>query len=138
MTYTAIVGSREFGNLNLVKDFVGQLPKDTVVVSGGAKGVDTCGIFHARRNKLSVIVIHANWDKNSRKAGFIRNREIIELIKSKNGAIHAFWDKTSHGTRNIIDEAIGEGITSTVHYEDGTTEQFWNHKVDVDEEDIPF
>ena len=37
----AVVGSRAHPNLYMVREYVRSLPRDTVIVSGGAKGVDT-------------------------------------------------------------------------------------------------
>ena len=40
MVKVGIVGSRGFSGLEIVRDYVKSLDKDTIIVSGGAKGVD--------------------------------------------------------------------------------------------------
>ena len=48
----AIVGSRTFENLQLVRDIVAALPANSIVVSGGAPGVDTVAVRAAEARGL--------------------------------------------------------------------------------------
>lgn len=50
----AIVGSRAHPNLELVRAYVRSLPAETVVISGGAKGVDTAARKAAAEVRLRV------------------------------------------------------------------------------------
>jgi predicted Rossmann-fold nucleotide-binding protein len=52
----AIVGSRQHPHLSMVREYVRTLPADTVVVSGGAGGVDVVAVAEARRLGFRVIV----------------------------------------------------------------------------------
>ena len=36
----AIVGSREYSDIDAIVEYVNSLPADTIVVTGGARGVD--------------------------------------------------------------------------------------------------
>ena len=45
----AVVGSREFPQLQLVEWFIKDLPQGVTVISGGAKWVDTCAATMARQ-----------------------------------------------------------------------------------------
>lgn len=51
----AIVGSREHPNLDLVREYVRGLPKGTVVISGGADGVDKAAAEVAWDRELELI-----------------------------------------------------------------------------------
>lgn len=51
----AIVGSREHPNLELVREYVRGLPKGTVVISGGALGVDQAAAEVAWDRELELI-----------------------------------------------------------------------------------
>ena len=51
-----IVGSRKFPQLEIVKWFVDELPKGCIVVSGGAKGVDSVAFETAKLRGLETIV----------------------------------------------------------------------------------
>ena len=94
----AIVGSRRYGKLRQVREYVANLPDDTIVVSGGARGVDETAEGAARERGLTVHSFPADWWRHGRGAGFIRNREIVfacdELV--------AFWDGQSRGTLNSV------------------------------------
>jgi hypothetical protein len=90
----AVIGSRKFPSAHAVKAFVAALSHDSIVVSGGAAGVDTWAEEAARDRGLQTLVFHANWDGFGRKAGPIRNAEIIANADE----VVAFWDRESRGT----------------------------------------
>lgn len=94
----AIVGSRNYNNLEAVRKYVRALPKGTTVVSGGARGVDSVAEAEALACGLTVQSIPANWNKFGKRAGPIRNKEIVEA----SDIVVAFWDGTSKGTRSTI------------------------------------
>lgn len=73
----------------------------TEVVSGAAKGVDTLGEQWARENGVQIKRFPADWTKNGRAAGPIRNRQMAEYAE----ALIAIWDGVSRGTENMIEEA---------------------------------
>lgn len=94
----AIVGSRDFPSADVVGAFVRSLPPGTVVVSGGARGVDHWAEEAARRCGLRTKVFHADWDTHGRRAGPIRNAEIVAAADR----LVAFWNSRSRGTLNTI------------------------------------
>lgn len=101
----AIVGSRRFPSPDAVNRFVANLPADSIVVSGGAPGVDSWAEEAARQHGLGIQIFAADWDGLGRKAGPIRNAQIIahadELV--------AFWDGKSRGTLNTVVQAREAG-----------------------------
>lgn len=97
----AIVGSREGVSKLKVGAYVCALPPDTVVVTGGARGVDTWAEIYAEHCGLTTLVFPAEWDKYGKGAGFIRNRLIVENADR----VAAFWDGSSPGTANTIEIA---------------------------------
>ena len=115
MTRLAIVGSRVFRNLELVRRFVRSLKPTTVVVSGGAGGVDTAAEGAARLRGLSTEVFPAHWSKLGRSAGPIRNRQIVNAVEG----LVAFWDGKSRGTAHVIKLARKKGIWLRVFDEAG-------------------
>lgn len=112
----AIVGSRDFSALGLVKDFINKLPKNTIVVSGGARGVDITAESMARKIGLEVQIYPAQWSTLGRKAGYARN----ETIVANSDEVVAFYDGKSRGTRHTINLAIKAGIYCHVIYDDNT------------------
>lgn len=102
----AIVGSRDFSDLAQVTSYVATLPPDSIVISGGARGVDQQAEEAARARGLQVIVHKPDWDKYGRMAGIVRNRLIVEEADT----LVAFWDGKSRGTKSSIDLANEKGI----------------------------
>ena len=78
----------------------------TIVVSGGAPGVDTLGEQYADEMNIPVHVYEADWDKHGRAAGPIRNRKMAENAE----ALIALWDGKSKGTKNMIETATKKGL----------------------------
>ena len=105
----AIVGSRDYPDLQAVRDYVSGLPKDTLIVSGGARGVDSTAETTARAEGLQVMSIRPNWSEG-RGAGLARNTHIVENAD----AVVAFWDGVSRGTADTIAKARAKGIPVTV------------------------
>jgi len=94
----AIVGSRDYPDLDEVREFVRTLPKGTVVVTGDARGVDKVVKNEARSRGLRVKIHKAEWWKYGKGAGHIRNRDVVDDCDK----LQAFWDGTSPGTKSII------------------------------------
>jgi hypothetical protein len=97
----AIVGSREYRDLGHVVRYVKSLPKDTVVISGGARGVDNVAANTARDCGLEVVIFPALWHIYGNQAGVIRNGEIVDLADK----VVAFHDGVSKGTLDTIKKA---------------------------------
>lgn len=119
-TKIAVVGSRGFTNLKKVDEYIKSLPKDTIIVSGGAPGVDRTAERAARREGLRVEIFTAEWEKFKRRkpgsknpAGMIRNTKIIETSDE----VVAFWDGQSPGTRDSINKATKMGKKVAVIYD---------------------
>jgi|GEM_PF-356086 len=115
----AVVGSREYPDLGLVRTFVRRLAERdsaATVVSGNARGVDRAAENAARAAGLEVTSLPADWDKHGpRKAGFIRNGQIVEACD----AVAAFWDGNSGGTADTVRKAEAAGKPVSVWGPDG-------------------
>ncbi len=99
-----IAGGRDFDNyerLKLVCDFTLVRYADIEIVSGGCKGADMLGERYAKENNYPIKRFDANWDKNGKAAGPIRNKEMAEYAD----ALICFWDGASKGTKSMIDLA---------------------------------
>lgn len=106
MTRIAIVGSRDYPVMDAVNQFVQSLPADTVVVSGGARGVDREAARAAKRRGLRTLIFLADWNTYGRRAGMIRNEQIVDHADQ----VVAFWDGRSPGTANTIQRARRKGL----------------------------
>lgn len=105
-----IVGSRDYPDMGQVRRYVRRLAKlrpDAVVVSGGARGVDTVAAEEAELAGLTVTVHRADWDLLGRAAGPERNARLVADVDG----LTAFWDGKSAGTLDAIRQAIRAGMT---------------------------
>lgn len=84
------------------------------IVSGNAFGADILGERYAKENDLKLAVFPARWDALGRKAGSIRNSQMIEYALEETPEVIAFWDSNSHGTRGMIVKAFGSKIECTI------------------------
>ena len=106
----AIVGSREYPSPAPIEAYVAELPVGTVIVSGGARGVDSWAAEAARAHGLKVTEFLADWERHGRGAGPKRNAEIVEAADE----LVAFWDGRSRGTLNSVALAVRKGIPASV------------------------
>lgn len=94
----AVIGSR---NLT-INDLGEYLPKETTeIVSGGAKGIDSCAKEYALTHNLILTEFLPDYARYKRGAPLKRNLQIIEY----SDIILAFWDGSSKGTAYVIDHA---------------------------------
>jgi DNA recombination-mediator protein A len=103
MMKLAIVGSRAWpaSERHMIITFVDRLPDDTVIVSGGARGVDQWAVEAARERGLQTLVLLPDWKRYGKSAGFIRNTQIVNACV----ALVAFQVDDSSGTQHAIDLA---------------------------------
>lgn len=118
--YIGVVGSRDFNNSELVDNFISTLPYDSVIVSGGARGVDTWAIDAAMRYRLRYREYYPKKfdDKGNYKGHhvlFDRNTSIID----QSHMVVAFWNGSSKGTADSINKAKSQGKEVIIVAENG-------------------
>ena len=93
-----IVGSRNITNVDLEK----YVPKGaSIIISGGAKGVDTLAESYADKKGLSKLIMRPKYNLYGKGAPLKRNLEMVEIADQ----ILVFWDGKSKGTKFTIDTA---------------------------------
>lgn len=104
----AVVGSRELK----INDLGRYLPNDvTEIISGGAKGIDTCAREYALSHGIKLTEFLPEYEKYGRSAPLKRNITIIENAD----LVLAFWNGTSHGTKFVIDNCRKRNIPVKVY-----------------------
>jgi len=101
----AIVGSRDWEDHQMVRDYVYSLDEDDTVVSGGARGVDQWAQIYAEERGLKTLIFPADWDTHGKKAGHLRNHDIVENCDR----LVAFWNGSSPGTKHSSELARKTG-----------------------------
>lgn len=98
----AVIGSRNFDDFELLEQTIAKRLdskfKDITVVSGGANGADKLGEKFADKYGLEKLIFPADWDTFGKRAGMIRNVDIINNAD----IVFAFWDGKSNGTKHGI------------------------------------
>ena len=97
-----VCGSRTINDENLIFSKLDEcLMKypDMILVSGGAKGVDSIGEKWAKNNHVFIEQHKPEWDKYGRGAGIVRNKTMVEVSSH----VLIFWDGVSKGTKSDID-----------------------------------
>ena len=92
----AVIGSRGL----TVENLENYLPEGTTeIISGGARGIDTCAREYAVANNIKLTEFLPEYEKYGRSAPLKRNITIIENAD----LVLAFWDGSSRGTKFVID-----------------------------------
>jgi hypothetical protein len=107
-----VCGSRRWHDRQRIADRLGDLPPDSTIVHGGAKGADR--IAHQEAQKWGLLVEEHDYrpfitrDRvSAKRAPLVRNEHMAAL-----GAdlCIAFWDGRSTGTGHMIERAQAYGI----------------------------
>lgn len=72
---------------------------ETVIISGGARGVDLEGENWAKSFGFPIEQYLPHWDKFGKRAGMIRNSDML----GKADAVIVLWDGNSKGAKHMMD-----------------------------------
>lgn len=89
--------------------------EEMVVIEGGATGADRCARLWAIQNDLTCETFPADWEKHGKRAGYVRNAQMLE--EGKPHLVLAFVDKPlaeSKGTAMMVDLARKAGVQTYV------------------------
>lgn len=98
-----ICGSRYWDNYEYIDYAIDRL-KPSCIIQGGAQGADRIAKIIAEKKNIQVIECPADWDKYGKRAGHIRNGE---MLKEKPDLVIAFIKSglPNKGTNNMIKQA---------------------------------
>ena len=102
--HVAVVGSRSRTDKEYIHKKLDELHSEKpieLIVSGGARGVDLIAEEWADLNKIPKKIFIPDWDKYGKKAGFLRNIEIVNHAD----VVYSFWDGESRGTLSSMNLA---------------------------------
>lgn len=110
-----ICGSRDWPAPWFVDQKIIELvPRGSLIITGGARGVDERAHQAAVRLRYPTKVMRADWDRYGKRAGYLRN---IAMLDEGPSMVLAFHTHGSKGTAHTIREAYKRGITTHVFTE---------------------
>lgn len=92
-----VVGSRSI-TVRCIGDYLVDCDE---IVSGGARGVDSCAGEYARKHGIKLVEFLPDYHRYGGAAPIIRNRRIVEYADR----VIAFWDGKSKGAKMVIEYA---------------------------------
>ena len=110
-----VCGSRLWADRVAVARRLAQLPRDTVIIHGGARGADTIAGYTARAFDLTVEEYPADWKRNGKAAGPIRNQRM--LTEGRPSIVIAFHEdpRLGRGTADMVRRAKAAGLPIEIH-----------------------
>jgi hypothetical protein len=115
-----VCGGREYNDrervrniLDAVLEGIRSAGKDAVIIHGNARGADLLADQYAREKSLKVLSFPADWGTHGKKAGFIRNKQMLD--EGKPDAVIAF--PGGNGTRMMVGLAKRYGIPVKEYFE---------------------
>lgn len=124
-----IAGSRTYSDYETLKYVIDNILQSNIynkgfensnieIICGKAKGADTLGEQYAKENGMNIKYFPADWNNYGKSAGYIRNKQMALYASYKKGygALIAFWDGRSKGTKNMIELAKKQGLKIFCYY----------------------
>lgn len=109
--FVLVSGSRGFASSTMVRETIrGFLKPGDTLMHGDAHGVDTWAAQAAAEIGAHTVARPANWDKYGRRAGIMRNRQMLdEAMGSGLTVVLIFWDGYSKGTKHMLELCARSG-----------------------------
>lgn len=111
MIRVAVTGGRNFDNEVAVETILAQACKQyggfSVLIHGGATGADYLAKRWAQKNNIPILEFAADWDQYGKKAGPLRNQQIVD--EGKPNLVIRF--PGNRGTEDMTRRAEKAGIT---------------------------
>ena len=110
-----VAGTRKYANVrefeSYLEDYLSLFSCKALLISGAAhSGADRMVIEYGQRRDIPVLEVPANWDRDGRAAGYIRNDVMAKLATH----LLVFWDGKSKGTDHMIRSAAKRNLHTTV------------------------
>lgn len=104
----AIIGSREI----TVYDIDKRIPPDTtLIISGGASGIDSLAERYAQKHGIPTKIFHPNYELYGKSAPLIRNKLIVDSAD----LVIAIWNGESRGTEFTINYAKSRKVPCQIY-----------------------
>lgn len=103
-------GSRTWTDKHRITTILGRFWTDheAVLIHGDCRGADRIAGQVGHEFGWTVIPVPADWKRHGRKAGFVRNVQMLDMQPTR---VIAFVRGESRGTMHTVNEARKRGIT---------------------------
>ncbi len=123
MFYILVSGKRDFTDYERFSKYMDELichetmGSEITIVQGGANGADSLAKRYAKDHDLKMMEFPANWKAFGKKAGPMRNQEMVDYLKEN--AISSclcvfFWDYKSSGTGDCFRKALAAKLPHAI------------------------
>ena len=99
--HVLVFGSQGFRARSLVLEYVRNLPTSSVLITGGAPGVDALAYGTAFK-RMATLVLRPRWGFVGKPAGPERNQWMADLLPVGKSIATGFWDTESPGTGDML------------------------------------
>lgn len=104
----AIIGSRGISDVSIDN----YIPPDaTLIISGGAIGVDRLAERYADKHGIKKLILLPQYEIYGKSAPLIRNKQIVDNAD----LVIAIWDGVSRGTQYTIDYAKRRNVPCEIY-----------------------
>lgn len=104
----AVIGSRSIGDIDIQR-FIP--PEATLIISGGANGIDTLAEKYADENGIEKLIIRPNYELYGKSAPLVRDKLIVDYAET----VVAIWDGSSSGTGFTISYAKQQNVHCEIY-----------------------
>lgn len=104
-----VCGGRDYSDTDTAYRVLDRVHRErgiTTIIEGNARGADRIAGYWARKNRVANEKYRANWDRDGKRAGPIRNQKMID--EGKPDAVIAF--PGGRGTADMIARAKKAGL----------------------------
>jgi hypothetical protein len=101
-----VCGGRDYFNYERVEEVLDSLQPIDVIIQGGASGADNQAAHYAALHWMDCEEYPAHWEEHGKKAGYIRNKQMLE--EGKPDLVIAF--PGGKGTANMVKLAREAGV----------------------------
>ena len=116
--HVLITGSRDWDDVETIREELAKLPSDAIIVHGGARGADLIAgsIWKSRGGK--VIETKADWERFGKAAGPIRNKQMLDEFPLAY-ALAFRKGLSSKGTQHMVSLLRAKGVPTLERWADG-------------------
>jgi len=106
-----VCGSRYWHDEDFIDGFIESLvERDAIIIHGAARGADEMAGESADRHGLECLEFPADWDRHGKRAGFLRNQQMLDEGRPTMVAAFTYDIYQSRGTYDMAKRSLVAGL----------------------------